>query len=109
LENVFEVEGNVKEVLDYYTTKAGKTVRGVRLENGEVYVDWKGRARDVRVGQRVRIVYRDWTPSKIQLPAHHVIEKIGSQDDLRQSLQVLVQKLEQIASEAKQIIENNPL
>jgi len=105
LESVFEVEGNVKEVFDYYTTKAGKTVRGIRLDNGEVYVDWKERARDVRVGRKVRIVYRDWTPSKIQLPAHHVIEKIVSQNDLRQNLQVLVQKLEQVASEAKNIIE----
>jgi hypothetical protein len=105
LESLSEVEGKVEQIVDYYTTKAGKNVRGVRLENGEIYVDWKGRATDVNVGQKVRIVYRDWTPSKIQLPKHHVIEKIVSQDDLRQNLQVLVQKLEQVASEAKNIIE----
>jgi hypothetical protein len=105
LKGLFEVEGNVEEVLDYYTTKAGKTVRGIRLENGEVYVDWKERARDIRVGQKVRIVYRDWTPSKIQLPKHHVIEKVETQNSVKQSLQVLVQKLEQAVSEAKSIME----
>jgi hypothetical protein len=105
LKGLFEVEGNVEEVLDYYTTKAGKTVRGIRLENGEVYVDWKERARDVRVGQKVRIVYRDWTPSKIQLPKHHVIEKVETQNSVKQSLQVLVQKLEEAVSEAKSIME----
>jgi hypothetical protein len=105
LESLFEVEGKVKQIVDYYTTKAGKTVRGVRLENGEIYVDWKGRARDVRVGQKVRIVYRDWTPSKIQLPKHHVIEKVETQNSVKQGLQILVQKLEQVASEAKNIIE----
>jgi hypothetical protein len=105
LKGLFEVEGNVEEVLDYYTTKAGKTVRGIRLENGEVYVDWKERARDIRVGQKVRIVYRDWTPSKIQLPKHHVIEKVETQNSVKQSLQVLVQKLEEAVSEAKSIME----
>jgi hypothetical protein len=105
LESLFEVEGKVEQIVNYYTTKAGKNVRGVRLENGEIYVDWKERARDVRVGQKVRIVYRDWTPTKIQLPAHHVIEKVETQNSVKQSLQVLVQKLEQVASEAKNIIE----
>jgi hypothetical protein len=105
LESLFEVEGKVEQIVNYYTTKAGKNVRGVRLENGEVYVDWKERARDVRVGQKVRIVYRDWTPTKIQLPAHHVIEKVETQNSVKQSLQILVQKLEQVASEAKNIIE----
>lgn len=105
MESLFEVEGKVEQIVNYYTTKAGKNVRGVRLENGEVYVDWKERARDVRVGQKVRIVYRDWTPTKIQLPAHHVIEKVETQNSVKQSLQILVQKLEQVASEAKNIIE----
>ena len=105
MESLSEVEGKVEQIVDYYTTKAGKTVRGVRLDNGEIYVDWKGRARDVRVGQKVRIVYRDWTPSKIQLPKHHVIEKVETQNSVKQSLQVLMQKLEQVASEAKNIIE----
>jgi|YelNatPaOPRAMG01_1025707.scaffolds.fasta_scaffold02475_11 hypothetical protein len=105
MESLFEVEGKVEQIVNYYTTKAGKTVRGVRLDNGEIYVDWKERARDVNVGQKVGIVYRDWTPSKIQLPKHHVIEKIVSQNDLRQNLQVLVQKLEEAVSEAKRIME----
>jgi hypothetical protein len=105
MENMSEVEGKVEQIVNYYTTKAGKTVRGVRLDNGEIYVDWKERARDVNVGQKVRIVYRDWTPSKIQLPKHHVIEKVETQNSVKQSLQILVQKLEQVASEAKNIIE----
>jgi hypothetical protein len=105
MESLSEVEGKVEQIVDYYTTKAGKTVRGVRLDNGEIYVDWKERARDVNVGQKVRIVYRDWTPSKIQLPKHHVIEKVETQNSVKQGLQILVQKLEQVASEAKNIIE----
>ena len=105
MENMSEVEGKVEQIVNYYTTKAGKTIRGLRLDNGGIYVDWKERARDVNVGQKVRIVYRDWTPSKIQLPKHHVIEKVETQNSVKQSLQVLVQKLEEAVSEAKRIME----
>jgi hypothetical protein len=105
MKSLFEVEGKVEQIVNYYTTKAGKTIRGLRLDNGEIYVDWKERARDVNVGQKVRIVYRDWMPTKIQLPKHHVIEKLESPNDIQQSLQVLVQKLEEAVSEAKSIVE----
>ena len=67
---------------DFYTTKAGKKVMMVKLTNGEVFLDWKGRVKDApKVGQKVRIAYKDWTPSYIQLKTHHVIEKLEIIED----------------------------
>jgi len=101
LENVKMFEGTVEEVRGFYTTKSGRKIMLVRIDGME-FVDWKGIVpENLQTGQKVRILYSEWKPSRIQIPKHNTIQKIQIIENTGADVKALLQEVEQVLDKVR--------
>ena len=97
-ENFQAKTGIVQDInKNWYIRRNGSKVAAIVLENGELFADWRGKLTNnmPKVGQKVKIHYRDWKPDSLNIEQHHVIEDIEFLSEAREdeSFEIIISEV----------------